>query len=725
VNWPRYVVTAAGLAFKALREGRLPASPRRWLVDLRHLRGVMTGGLPPTAVVTESPSAAATPALRFAHSDDSSIAAFLDSGVRLRFDAVAEPRVSVLLVLFNRAELTLRCLRSLLEISSTTVEVICVDNNSSDETSQLLSRLDGVRVIRLPVNVGFLRGCTAAAEAARGMYLLFLNNDTELLPGALEAAVETLEQSPSVGAVGGRLIWPDGRLQEAGAIVWSDGSCQAYGRGESPWAPEYAFTRDVDYCSAALLLTPREVFAEMGGFDDRFAPAYYEDVDYCVRLWQGGRRVVYEPRLQAIHVEFASSPSAEAALAAQADHHARFVDKHHAWLEKQHKRSSGAVVRARTAGAPRRRLLFIEDRVPFTRLGSGYPRSLAIVRAAIELGYQVTLFPLVQPNESWADAYHEVPRVVELMLGAGPEGLRPFLESRLHDFDVVLVSRPHNMQTFLAATSGIARQASPAIVYDAEALFAVREIGRQRLRGTPLDEKDADRLVEAELALARDCGAVLTVSDVERRHFAGRGFPRVITVGNSVTPSPGARSFAARDGILFVGAMGDDASPNTDAVYWFWSEILGPVRQHLRREVPFTVVGRNGSTRLKALADDRSIHLAGIVDDVAPLFERSRIFVAPTRYAAGIPLKIQEAAALGVPVVCTPILAEQLGWCHDVELLVAEDAKTFAARCRDLHEDAALWTRIRQAALARVERDCAPAAFRGALDSALRLAHGG
>ena len=170
--------------------------------------------------------------------------------------------------------------------------------------------------------------------------------------------------------------------------------------------------------------------------------------------------------------------------------------------------------------------------------------------------------------------------------------------------------------------------------------------------------------------------------------------------------------------------MGDDASPNTDAVHWFWSEILSPVRQQLRREVPFTVVGRNGSSKLKPLAADRSIDLAGIVDDVAPFFDRARIFVAPTRYAAGIPLKIQEAAALGVPVVCTPIVAEQLGWCHDVELLVAEDAKAFAACCRDLHEDAALWTRIRQAALARVERDCAPEAFRDALDSALRLARG-
>jgi GT2 family glycosyltransferase len=724
VNWPRYVVTAAGLAFSALREGRLPASPRRWLVDLRHLHAAMTDG-PMAAVIpaVRAVSGRDAQAVEARHPDTIPLTALLHSTARLRFATVSEPRVSVLLVLFNRAELTLRCLRSLLEIASPSFEVICVDNQSSDQTSELLNRLEGVRIIRMPQNVGFLRGCAAAAAAARGRYLLFLNNDTEVLPGSLEAAVQTLDQSPTIGAVGGRLVWPDGRLQEAGAIVWADGSCQAYGRGESPWAPEYAFTRDVDYCSAALLMTPRSLFADMGGFDDRFAPAYYEDVDYCVRLWQRGLRVVYEPRLGAIHVEFASARSADAALSAQAEHHARFVEKHRAWLRTQHQRAPGAVGRARSAGKTRR-LLFVEDRVPLTRLGSGYPRSLAIIRAAIELGYQVTLYPLVEPDESWADAYREVPRGVELMLGAGADGLRSFLESRLADFDVVLVSRPHNMHAFRAALSASGLTRVPALVYDAEALFAAREIGRRQARGTPLQQKEGEQLVDAELALARNCGVVLTVSEIERSRFAERGFPQVVIVGNSLTPSPGLRPFGDRDGILFVGAMGDDASPNTDAVYWFWNEILGPVRQHLGREVPFTVVGRNGSTRLKSLAADRSITLAGIVDDVTPLFAQARVFVAPTRYAAGIPLKIQEAAAFGVPVVCTPLLAEQLGWCHDVELLVASDAQSFAACCRDLHEDAALWTRIRLAALARVQRDCAPEAFRDALDSALRLARG-
>ncbi|HEX5109979.1 MAG TPA: glycosyltransferase [Vicinamibacterales bacterium] len=723
MNWPRYVVKAAGLAFNALREGRLPASPRRWLVDLRHLHAVMTDG-PMAGVIAQVRTASESnaSAVEPRRPDAIPLTALLNSDARLRFASVPEPRVSVLLVLFNRAELTLRCLRSLLEIASPSFEVICVDNQSSDQTTQLLNRLDGVRIIRMPQNVGFLRGCAAAAAVARGKYLLFLNNDTELLPGGLEAAVETLDHSPTIGAVGGQLVWPDGRLQEAGAIVWADGSCQAYGRGESPWAPEYAFTRDVDYCSAALLMTPRSLFAEMGGFDDRFAPAYYEDVDYCVRLWQRGLRVVYEPRFGAIHVEFASAPSADAALTAQAEHHARFVEKHRDWLRTRHQRAPGAVLRARSAGPASQRLLFVEDRVPLTRLGSGYPRSLAIIRAAIELGYQVTLYPLVVPDESWDDAYREVPRGVELMLQAGADGLRSFLESRLADFDIVLVSRPHNMHAFRAALSASKVTRVPALVYDAEALFAAREIGRQLARGTPLGQTESEQLVNAELALARNSEVVLTVSEIERRRFAERGFPKVIIVGNSLTPSPGMRPFGDRDGILFVGAMGDDASPNTDAVYWFWSEILGPVRQHLRRDVPFTVVGRNSSTRLKPLDADRSISLAGIVDDVAPLFGQARVFVAPTRYAAGIPLKIQEAAAFGVPVVCTPLLAEQLGWCHDVELLVASDAQSFAGCCRDLHENAALWTRIRQAALARVQRECAPEAFRGALESALRLA---
>src|SRR5207244_8292943 len=122
-----------------------------------------------------------------------------------------------------------------------------------------------------------------------------------------QSTLRVIRSAPDIGAVGGRQVFLDGTLQEAGSIVWRDGSCLGYGRGDDPFAPMYMFRRDVDYCSAAFLLTPRRVWEKLGGFDEAFQPAYYEDSDYCARLWERGLRVVYEPRAMILHYEFGSS----------------------------------------------------------------------------------------------------------------------------------------------------------------------------------------------------------------------------------------------------------------------------------------------------------------------------------------------------------------------------------------------------------------------------------
>src|SRR6185369_11196983 len=189
---------------------------------------------------------------------------FLTSGAILEFPRKDQPVISVILVLFNRAELTLACLRSLAENHGVDIEIILIDNNSQDETPQLLDRLSGVRVIRNAENRNFLLAVNQAAKEARGDYILILNNDTQVLPGTLRSALDTIRSAPDIGAVGGRLVLLDGTLQEAGSIIWRDGSCLGYGRGDNPFAPMYMFRRDVDYCSGAFLVTPRRIWEKLG-----------------------------------------------------------------------------------------------------------------------------------------------------------------------------------------------------------------------------------------------------------------------------------------------------------------------------------------------------------------------------------------------------------------------------------------------------------------------------
>src|SRR5207302_8505522 len=170
---------------------------------------------------------------------------------------------------------TLQCLRSIADHGFERLEVLIVDNASTDETREMLNRIEGARLIFNDDNYNFLLGVNQAAREARGEYLLLLNNDAQLLPGTLCSAINTIRKGPNIGAVGGRLILVDWSLQEAGSIVWRDGSCLGYGRGDDAFAPMYMFRRDVDYCSAAVLLTPRAAWQRLGRFDESFQPAYY------------------------------------------------------------------------------------------------------------------------------------------------------------------------------------------------------------------------------------------------------------------------------------------------------------------------------------------------------------------------------------------------------------------------------------------------------------------
>jgi O-antigen biosynthesis protein len=647
---------------------------------------------------------------------------FLNSSARLHFPVGTSPEVSVILVLFNRAELTFACLRSIRETAAG-AEVIIVDNNSSDDTPRLVERLDGVRVIRNPENRHFLRAVNQAAEQARGKYLLLLNNDSQLLPGTLRAAIDTLRQDAGVGAVGGRIVLLDGTLQEAGSIVWRNASCLGYGRGDNPFSSPYMFRRDVDYCSGAFLLTPREVWQRLGGFDEMFNPAYYEETDYCMRLWEHGLRVVYEPEAAVLHYEFASSTSSSNAIALQAAHQEVFARRHSAALQRHYVASLDHVLPARSRAADKR-ILFIDDRVPHPWLGSGFPRARTMLLALRRRGYFVTLFPMAVLDEDWTSIYSDLPREIEVMNEMGPPLLEAFLRNRRDYYDLLIVSRPHNMHYLRPIVEAHPEWFSNlGIVYDAEALFAPRDVGLRQLMGEQLDPPSVEKIYENEIALTSLADCVTAVSEMDRAALAARGVKGVRILGHTLTVSPTPASFGERNGFLFVGAVHDEASPNGDSLIWFLREVWPSIQQRLGEAARLTITGINRSERVRQLSGP-GVELRGHLADISGLYNRARVFIAPTRFAAGIPHKIHEAAARGVPVAATSLLARQLQWKDGVELRVADDASAFARQCVELHENAEEWNRTRECAMDAIRRDCSQDLFEKVLAEIVELATG-
>jgi O-antigen biosynthesis protein len=680
---------------------RMLLSGRAWLGAFRML------GRPRPARTATPPPVGGAPTT----GDRAMLVSFLADGSRLTFAPSAEPVVSVVVVVWNHADLSLACLRALAAQADATTEVIIVDNASTDETADLLSRLGGAVVIRNATNLGFTMALNIGAKAARGEYLLFVNNDAVLGPETIQHLLKTVRRSSAIGAVGGKLVYPDGRLQEAGSIIWADGSCDAYGRGGDPAAPEFNFEREVDFCSAALLITPRPVFERLGGFDERYRPAYYDDADYCARLWSAGLSVVYQPRAAAIHCEFGStSPDASADL--QRGRRPIFVSTHARWLSSQHERHADQhAARSQPHGRPC--VLVVDDAVPDPRKGAGFPRAAALLETLEDLGYRITLY--VTAEDPSLRLPHERFPAVEIR-GGGPPGLRAFLASARR-FQMVIVSRPHNMQYVKAAVGTDLSALGVPCLYDAEALYAMREIGRRGVFGEPVTDAEARRLIDEELALARGCAGVLAVNEAERQLFAAAGIPHVSVLGHAVEPRPTPHGFEQRETILFVGAFGQD-SPNEDALTFFCRDVL-PALRAADCHAPVAVSGAHLPGRLEVLAGQTASWQPD-VDDLTPLYAAARVFVAPTRYAAGISLKVIEAAARGVPVVCTPLVAEQLGWDVGVELLAAETAEDLAAAIAGLYGNRELWLRLRDAALKRVARDCSPAGFRSTLSDALR-----
>jgi GT2 family glycosyltransferase len=635
---------------------------------------------------------------------------FLTAGLRLVFPITESPDLSVVIVLWNQAHLTLCCLQALLAQSGLTFEVVLVDNASNDRTAELLSRIEGARVINSAVNEGFLVGCNRGVAAARGRCILLLNSDAFVRPGAVAAAAAALDSSPDVGAVGARLVLPSGRLQEAGSIIWSDATTSGYGRGTDPESGEVMFRRDVDYCSAAFLLTPRALWNRLGGLDELYVPAYYEEADYCMRLRGAGYRVLYEPSAVVDHYEFGSEAKQGDAISACRHNRKRFRARYWDKLLLDHlpPADRNLLAARERLSVAKRRLLIIDNEVPLRTLGSGYPRARAILIETALAGWSVTLFPMHKIDVQWEKTRAELPWEIEIISGRGATSLVNFLQERCGHYDAVIVSRPDNMKLLRSVIREHAHLLDGTrLIYDAEALFAMRDITLDAISGRP--HADATARIAAEISLTQGVDAVVCVSETEadlyRKHQNAPVYVLSHPTELAVNPPP----FEQREGLLFVGRLLEQAAPNWQGLLWFVRECWPRIRTKLPG-VTLIVSGHLHPEHAELEAP--GIDLAGPVGDLRPLYNAARVFVAPVRFAAGLPIKILEATGAGLPTVGTKLMARQLRWMPGAEIAAEDDPAAFAEAVVSLYENEAAWRAMRAAACKRLEQEHNASLFR-------------
>src|SRR5262249_18979426 len=316
------------------------------------------------------------------------------SPTAIRFLPVGKPDVSIIIPAYNQSQFTLACLHSVQEkTEDVSYEVIVVDDHSSDDTQELMPQVSGLSYLRAKENAGFTATCNRGAKAARGKYLLFLNNDTTVTPGWLSHLLKTYEIEPKAGLIGSKLVYPDGRLQEAGGIIWRDGSGWNRGKYQDANLPEFNYLREVDYCSAASVIIPKSLFEEVGGFDEKYSPAYYEDTDLAFKVARAGRKVLYQPLSVVIHHEGATAGTdiSTGTKRYQEVNRATFVSS---WANRLMDKPQNGDVAAWDAPAEgRQRILVIDHHLPLTDRDSGSLRMFQILSILHELGHRVTFIP--------------------------------------------------------------------------------------------------------------------------------------------------------------------------------------------------------------------------------------------------------------------------------------------------------------------------------------------
>ena len=600
-----------------------------------------------------------------------------------------QPRVSIVIPVYNQFEYTFECIRSIVEtVSEIPYEIIVGDDMSKDATRKIERLIPGVVVNQNKTDHGFLVNCNRAAQKARGEYLVFLNNDTRVHEEWLSSMLDLMESDAGIGLVGSKLIYPDGTLQEAGGIIWSDGNGWNYGRNQAAEQPEYNYVKEADYISGASIMIRKGLWEEIGGFDERYKPAYNEDSDLAFEVRKRGYKVMYQPKSVVTHYEGVSNGTntEEGLKKYQVENRSKFQEKWAIELQKQYA-SPVELFPARDRKMERKTVLFIDHYVPMADQDAGSRTTFFYLKLFLNMGYMVKFIgDNFYPHQPYTAILEQMG--IEVLWGAYyAENWKQWLKENGSHIDLVFANRPHITIKYIDA---LREYTKAKILYYGHDLHHVREMREYEISKDPELIKSAKRWKVLEFDLMSKVDVISYPSQAEidyiiREHPEYR--KKAMAIPMFVYKEPHQFKIIPsqeRKDLLFVGGFAH--KPNVDAVLWFVKEVF-PIILGKYPEIVFHVVGAKPTDEIKELASD-NIMIHGHVsdDELINFYHHTRMAVVPLRYGAGMKGKVVEGLYYQIPMVTTPVGAEGMSEAENY-MVVKEQADEMAKEIIQMYED--------------------------------------